>query len=88
MHNKYYKNWKTVGNNGYFHIESENPILKKDEHHAEIVDISDGLVVEDKLLINYDYELDNENIIWDNLKHHQILKKDCNIWDAFSTKKI
>jgi len=83
----YYKNWKTIDNNSNYHTESENPILKKDEHHAEIVDITDGLVVEDQLLITHEYELDNENVIWDNLKHHNILKEN-NIWDAFGTKKL
>lgn len=83
---KYYKNWKTINNNPNYYTESENPILKKDEHHAEIVDITDGLIVEEQILINSEYELDNENIIWDNLKHHSILKE--NIWDAFGTKKI
>lgn len=69
--------WKTIGNAYYFNTESENPILKKDEHHAEIIDISDGLVVSDSLLSTNDYELENQ----------EILKQDT-IMDAFSRKKI
>lgn len=76
VENKIY-NWKSVSNNYYFHTESENPILKKDEHHAEIIDITDGLVVSDSLLSTNDYELENQ----------EILKQDT-IMDAFSKRKI
>ena len=75
----YYKNWKTVGNNPSYHTESENPILKKDEHHAEIIDITDGLVVEDSLFVVPEYNLDNHDIMNQNT-----------IWKALgysSTKK-
>lgn len=71
----YYKNWKTISNNLSFHTESENPILKKDEHHAEIIDITDGLVVED-MMFNYEYEIEN----------HEILDKN-SIWNAFGKAK-
>lgn len=72
----YYKNWKTISNNYYFNTESENPILKKDEHHAEIIDITDGLIVED-MMFNYEYELlDNYEILNDN-----------SIWNAFGKSK-
>lgn len=80
------KNWKSVDNNYYFNTESDNPILKKDEHHAEIIDITDGLVVEEQVLFN-DYELDNQEILWKNLKHHKIMK-DTTAWNAFGMKKI
>ena len=70
-------NWKSVSNNYYFHTESENPILKKDEYHAEIIDITDGLVVSDSLLSANDYELEN----------HEVLKQD-SIMDAFGNRKI
>lgn len=61
----YYKNWKTIGNNNYY-TESENPILKKDEHHAEIIDKTDGLVVEDTLFVIPEYNLDNHEIMNQN----------------------
>lgn len=69
--------WKSVPNNYYFHTESENPILKRDEHHAEIIDITDGLVVSDSLLSANDYALENQ----------EVLKQDT-IMDAFSKRKI
>lgn len=72
----WYKNMKTVGSENFI-TESENPILKKDEHHAEIVDITDGLVVEEQTLIYPDYKLEN----------HEILRED-NIWSAFGNKKL
>lgn len=72
----YWKNWKTVSNNNY-HTESENPILKKDDHHGEIIDITDGLVVDDMSLSFNDYGLEN----------YEQLKKN-NVWDAFGKKKI
>ena len=72
----FYDNWKTISNNPSFHTESENPILKKDEHRAEIIDITDGLVVED-MMFNYEYELlDNYEPLTDN-----------SIWNAFSNSK-
>ena len=71
----YYKNWKTISNNPSFKTESENPILKKDEHHAEIIDITDGLVVED-MMFNYEYEMEN----------HAVLNKN-SIWNAFGKPK-
>ena len=80
------KNWKSVDNNYYFNTESDNPILKKDEHHAEIIDITDGLVVDEQVLFN-DYELDNQEILWRNLKHHKMIKEN-NVWNAFGKKKI
>lgn len=67
----YYKNWKTISNNPSFNTESENPILKKDEHHAEIIDITDGLVVED-MMFNYEYEMANRGVLNKN-----------SIWNAF-----
>ena len=73
----FWKNWKTVANNPKYNTESDNPILKKDEHHAEIVDITDGLVVDEQSTIIIDYNLDN----------HEVLKKD-NIWNAFGNSKI
>ena len=77
MHRKYYKNWKTVGNKDYFYTESDNPVLKKDEHHAEIVDITDGLVIEEQSWIIPEY----------NLKNHEVLKQD-DIWRAFGKSKL
>ena len=68
---------KTVENNPYFLTESENPILKKDEHHAEIIDITDGLVVEEQTLTMPNYKLDNSEIM-----------KNGDIWGAFGNKKI
>lgn len=73
----YWENWKTIDNNPRLHTESENPILKKDEHHAEIIDITDGLVVEEQSLTMPDYKLDN----------YEIMKND-DIWSAFGNKKI
>lgn len=67
---------KTIGNSKYYHTESENPILKLDEHHAEIFDCVDGLVVKEASFLNSEYELEN----------HEVLKKDI-IWDAFSKAK-
>lgn len=72
----FWKNWKTVSNNNYY-TESDNPILKKDNHHAEIIDITDGLVVENIELSFNDYELDN----YEQLKKNEV-------WDAFGKKKI
>ena len=70
----YYKNWKTIRNVNDYNTESTNPILKKDEHHSEIIDITDGLVVDEPLLINPENEL---------LQHSEILKQD-SVLDAFS----
>lgn len=81
------KNWKTINNNYYFKTESETPILKKDEHHAEIIDISDGLVVDEQVLFSSDYGLDNYDLLWGNLKHYSKMN-DNNVWNAFSRKKI
>ena len=67
------KNWKTVDNNSNYYTESENPILKKDEHHAEIIDITDGLVVDEPLFIIPDY----------NLNNHEVMKDDNSVWGAF-----
>ena len=52
-------NWKTVDNiNDYFTL-GDDPILKHDSHHDEIVDITTGLVVN---YHNIDYYSDyNEN---------------------------
>ena len=72
----FWKNWKTVPNRNY-NTESENPILKKDEHHAEIIDITDGLVVDEPIFTNPEYELE----------HREVLKKN-NVWDAFGNKKL
>lgn len=72
------KNWKTVDNNYYYHTESDNPILKKDSHHAEIIDITDGLVVDEPMLYIPDYNLDN----------HEVMREDNNVWGAFSKRKI
>lgn len=72
----FWKNWKTVSNNN-FYTESEHPILKKDEHRAEIIDIVDGLVVDEMSLSFNDYELE----------HYEVLKKN-EIWNAFGRKKI
>ena len=76
MHHKYYKNWKTVHNIQDYCTESENPILKKDEHHAEIVDITDGLVVEEQTYIP-EY----------NLENHEKLRDD-DIGRAFGNAKL
>jgi hypothetical protein len=73
----FWKNWKTVSNRYEYHTESENPILKKDTHHAEIIDITDGLVVEERTLIMPDYKLEN----------HEILRQD-DVWCAFGISKI
>lgn len=59
----YWKNWKTVGNINEYCTESETPILKEDTHHAEIIDITDGLVVDEQLLIMPDYKLENHEIL-------------------------
>ena len=83
----YYKNWKTIDNNYYFNTESENPILKKDDHHAEIIDITDGLVVEEQSIMNYDYPNDNNELLWESLKGHKKIKNNT-VWDAFGKKKI
>ena len=82
------KNWKTIDNNFYFNTESENPILKKDEHHAEIIDITDGLVVEEQVFLNIDYGWDEEMPrVWDNLiRHNKKIKN--SVWDAFGKKKV
>lgn len=68
-----WKNWKTVRNNYNYYTESEHPILKKDEHHAEIIDINDGLVVEEQTLTMPNYKL----------KNSEIMKEENNIWSAF-----
>lgn len=47
-------NWKTIYNVNDYETLSDNPILKKDDHHAEIIDIVDGLVVDDNPLMHYD----------------------------------
>ena len=73
----YWATWKTVDNNANYCTESEHPLLKKDEHHAEIVDVTDGLVVEDSLFI---YSIDN-------LKNHETMSHG-NIWDAFGKETI
>lgn len=84
----YWKNWKTINNNSNYKTESENPILKKDEHHAEIIDITDGLVVDEKTFINIDYEWDNESLrIWSDLYYNNETIGS-SIWDAFGNKKI
>ena len=84
----YWKNWKTIKNNFHFKTESENPILKLDEHHAEIIDITDGLVVEEQSFINIDYEWDkNSPRIWGDLFRHNKTIDD-SVWDAFGNKKI
>ncbi len=73
----FWKNWKTVNNKHDYHTESENPILKKDTHHAEIIDITDGLVVDEQILTMPDYKLEN----------HEILKHD-DVWCAFGKSKL
>lgn len=73
----FWKNWKTVSNINDYYTESENPILKEDKHHAEIIDITDGLVVDEPLMIFPDY----------NLENHEKLSQDT-IWDSFGNKKI
>lgn len=71
-----WKNWKTINNHEDYFTESDNPILKEDGHHAEIIDITDGLVVDEQILIIPDYKLDN----------HEILRND-NVLGAFSNSK-
>ena len=84
----YWKNWKTIDNNSYFNTESKNPILKKDEHHAEIIDINDGLVIEEQTFINLDYGWDDDMPrVWDNLFWHNKKLKN-SVWDALGSKKI
>lgn len=73
----FWKNWKTIPNNENYCTESDNPILKKDEHHAEIIDITDGLVVDEPFMIVPEY----------NLENHEKLFQD-SIWDAFGNKKL
>ena len=73
----FWKNWKTVDNKFDYCTESENPILKKDNHHAEVIDITDGLVVDEQILIMPDYKLEN----------HEILRQD-DVWCAFGKSKI
>ena len=73
---EYWKNWKTVDNYYEYPTESDNPVLKKDSHHAEIIDITDGLVVDEAIFIMPDYKLDNNEI----MKHDSI-------WEAFSKSK-
>ena len=70
------KNWKTVSNNGNYDTESRNPILKKDEHHAEIIDITDGLVVDEAVVSFPNYKLDNYEIM-----------RDDGVWGAFKEAK-
>ncbi len=72
----FWKNWKTISEKNYY-TESDNPILKKDSHHAEIIDITDGLVVEYNDLSFNDFELDN----YEPLKRNEV-------WDAFGRKKL
>lgn len=73
----FWKNWKTINNKNDYYTESEKPILKEDFHHAEIIDVTDGLVVEEQILIMPEYKLEN----------CEILKQD-SVWNAFGKSKI
>lgn len=43
----FYKNWKTINH------KSGKLILKEDQHHAEIIEIQTGLVVEDNIMYSF-----------------------------------
>lgn len=47
-------NWQTVEYCGQYFVESDDPILKKDSHRAEIIDVRTGLVVDDNPLLFLD----------------------------------
>lgn len=69
-----WKNWKTINNVNDYETESDNPILKEDTHRAEIVDITDGLVVETRPESYFTHYFNN---------HEKINRSDVN--DAFCT---
>ena len=50
------KNWTTISNINNYSTQSKTPILKKDNHRAEIIDITDGLVVDDNPIYFHDLE--------------------------------
>lgn len=60
-------NWKTVDNVEDYYTESDDPILKEDPYHKEIIDITTGLVVEFKPVDYYEEFTDNQPLIRDDV---------------------
>lgn len=55
--------WKTIDNVKDYFTMSDNPILKYDSHHDEIVDITDGLVVNEHSLDYYEDFTENQKLV-------------------------
>lgn len=60
-------NWKTIENVKDYFTLSDDPILKYDSHHDEIVDITDGLVVNYHSPDYYEDFSENQRIIRGNI---------------------
>ncbi len=72
----YWKNWKTISNTQDYDTDSESPILKFDEHHNEVVDITTGLVVSKTESLT----------LKNNTKNHEIIHYD-DLGSSFSKRK-
>lgn len=72
----FWKNWKTVSNIQDYEVSGEHSILKFDEHHNEVVDITTGLVVSE-----------NESLVLKNSRRRQeIIDYDC-VGGSFSKRE-
>ena len=58
-----WKNWKTVDNVNDYNGVSDDSILKRDSHRAEIVDITTGVVVDYDPISDENRFTENQKII-------------------------